>query len=179
MGFFASKKANFTDFPTAFVSLRDKMQTTWHEINHESNVMLCGKTVALHSWFDSTAEVALLGVMKTGGTTHSHEHRALLGMPDLTEAGLTDAWAYVQKLQEELVQADEDHGFTIISLTIATQNLDTKLHKAIHKMYNDVQYRGAQAGWSNIRVCVVDLATGKCVTDKCGAVLGNLVKSLL
>lgn len=166
------------DFSTSFIALRDRLCSRLDAaFQVRQNDTVCGRAAALHAWFDSDAEAKFMGVISLGGSvTHSHEHRLLYAVPQLTEQALADWWAFAHQCQRELVQADANHQFTLISLILVYETAEPRALRRLRRLSSEVNYRKPQFGWSSIRLCAADAASGKTTTNRMGVPLAELLR---
>ncbi|MDO4270867.1 MAG: hypothetical protein Q4C72_08105 [Eubacteriales bacterium] len=168
------------DFSVAFVELRDRMLTGQDkQFIHRQNAEVAGRTAALLSCFSVSAERKLLGVMPTGGVSHAHEYRLLFAVPVLGERELDDWWRYALAAEDELVQADASHEFSIVSVILATGEVDKAVQKKLKRFSGERRYGGGQNGWSSVRLAAVDLTENKAHTNRMGEPLKNVLKPIL
>lgn len=169
------------DFSTYLVALRDRMTAGLEKpFRSELGVAVCGRVAALHAWFDANANPKLLGLVQIGGApTHSHEHRLLFAVPELTEQALDDWWNYARKVQEELVRPDAAHGFTLISLVLLYQTAEPRALRRMRRLASEVSYGKPGAGWSSIRLAAVEAGTGKITANRLGAALTDVLRPAL
>ncbi|MCQ5130794.1 hypothetical protein NE562_14085 [Butyricicoccus faecihominis] len=168
------------DFSTEFIALRDRLRAG-QDAKFESteNMSLLGRMAALYSTFSLKEERKILGIMPTGGTSHAHEYRALFAAPTLDETGLNDWWEYAKQLENDLVEADLSHEFSIISLILVAEQLDRTVQKKLKRLGQERHYDKPQNGWSTIRFAVVELPARKIHTNRMGEPLKNILKPLL
>ena len=108
------------DFSTEFVALRDRLiETQDKAFRTQTNVEVAGRMAALCSSFTIKSARKILGLMPTGGVGHAHEYRLLFAVPKLGEDELADWWAYAERVFETLVEPDENHDFSIVSVILA------------------------------------------------------------
>lgn len=86
--------------------------------------------------------------------------------------------AYFQagnKIRHALAEPTErGHTYTLIDLVLCTDAIPSDLRKKLRRHSDVIHYKDeAGTGWSEVRVCVVDLSTGEIVTNKDGGPLKN------
>ena len=168
------------DFPTEFIALRDRIQKMqFKEFETQENAMVGGRMAALFSTFGLSEERKILGLMPTGGATHAHEYRLLFAAPALDEAGLDDWFAYIGRLEQELVEPDAAHDFSLISLLLVCDEVAKPLQKKVRKFAHETRYARPQAGWSSARVALIDLGARKIYTNHFGDSLKNVIAPVL
>ncbi len=169
------------DFSSAFVSLRERMSEGQDkQFENRMNVEVAGRTAALLSSFGVASQRKLLGMVPMGGATHAHEYRLLFAAPGLTEQGLADWWEYALAAEQELVQPDTTHEFSLVSLILAADGVDRAMQKKIKRFAAERHFSGAdQSGWSAVRIAVADLSTGKVHTNALGEPLRGILKPFL
>ncbi len=99
---------------------------------------------AICSSFTIKSERKILGLMPTGGVGHAHEYRLLFAVPKLGADELADWWAYAEKAFETLVEPDENHDFSIVSVILAAGELE-KDAEAAEKARARAAVRGRKA----------------------------------
>lgn len=164
------------DFSTDFIALRDRMAAEQDgQFVSRVNTEVCGKMAALYSSFGMNAERKILGLVPTGGQSHAHEYRLLFAAPSLDEAGMDGWWTYVRQVESALVQPDADHVFSIVSLILVTERTDKALQKKLRRLASERKFNKPEAGWSSVRVAVVDLVARKVYTNRLGEPLKNVL----
>ena len=145
------------DFSTEFVALRDRLiETQDKAFRTQTNVEVAGRMAALCSSFTIKSARKILGLMPTGGVGHAHEYR-------LDE--LADWWAYAERVFETLVEPDENHDFSIVSVILAAGELEKDVPKRLKKLAHEQQFEGGKHGWGSVRMACVDLEAHKlCVS---------------
>lgn len=87
----------------------------------------------------------------------------------LDEQKLDEYIALFKRLQDECVLCtDPTHEFTLISFVLCTQNVERKMEKKIKRIRDSRRYKKDKYGWSELRLCVVDLAQGKYICNHMG-----------
>ena len=168
------------DFSTEFVALRERIvQEQDKAFVCKQNVEVAGRVAALVSTFDSVAQRKLLGVVPTGGSSHAHEYRLLFAVPTLDETTLDDWWEYALQVEQALVQPDLGHDFSLVSVILATGAVSRPVQKKLRKLASERQYKGAQAGWSSVRIAVVGLEGRDIHTNRMGDSLKNILKPIV
>ncbi len=166
-------------FPEKFVEFRDKLKNGQaEEFTSCENVQVAGRTVALKSSCSITSERRVLGIMPAG-EGHAHEHRLLLAAPVLDVQAVHEWWKYGCEALDELVHPDEKHSFTIISLILAAQSVESGAVKILRRSYEHLDYAAWKSGWASLRAAAVELGSGKIYTSRDGAPLKNILKPLL
>ncbi len=166
-------------FPEKFVEFRDRIKNGQaEEFTARENVEVAGRTVALKSSCSITSERRVLGIMPAG-VGHAHEHRILVSVPVLDERTLLEWWRYGGRVMDELTHPDDTHSFTIISLILAVQSVESKAVKMLRRSYEHRDYAACHGGWASLRAAAVELDTGKIYTSRDGAPLKNILKPLL
>ena len=168
------------DFSTEFVALRDRIvQEQDKAFVCKQNIEVAGRVAALVSTFDSIAQRKLLGVVPTGGSSHAHEYRLLFAVPTLDETALEDWWEYALQVEQALVQPDMGHDFSLVSVILVTGSVSRPVQKKLRKLASERQYKGAQAGWSSVRIAVVGLEGRDIHTNRMGDSLKNILKPIV
>lgn len=166
------------DYSAALVALRDRLAAGLTAPFHtEQNVPVCGRVCALHAWFDEAAEAKFMGLLSMGGAvTHSHEHRMLFAVPDLTDEALDDWWAFARCCQDELVCPDAAHQFTLISFYLVYGAASPRALRRLRRLSSEINYKKPQFGWSSIRLCAVEAGSGKTTVNRMGKPLAELLR---
>lgn len=168
------------DFSTEFVALRDRLlQGQDKAFVSTVNAAVAGRIAALTSTFDITAQRKLLGLVPTGSSSHAHEYRLLFAVPELDEAALADWWDYALQAEQALVQPDANHEFSMVSVILATGSVPRPVQKKLRRLSSERQYKGAQAGWSSLRMAVVGLEGHEVYTNRMGESLKNILKPIV
>ena len=168
------------DFYTEFFAVRDKLLHGQDAHFHSrQNVSVAGRPAALLSEFTSRSPRCILGLMPTGASGHAHEYRLLFAVPVLDEAALADWWQYAGQVCDELVQPDENHDFSLISLILAAGQIDKAAAKKLKKLSDERKFDSGKHGWASIRLAVIDLPTHKIHTNRMGDSLKNILQPLL
>lgn len=86
--------------------------------------------------------------------------------------------AYFQagnKIRHALAEPTErGHTYTLIDLVLCTDAIPSDLRKKLRRHSDVIQYKDeAGTGWSEVRICVVDLNSGEIITNKDGGPLKN------
>ena len=71
---------------------------------------------------------------------------------------------------------DPAHGFSMVSMVVLTDHApDRALQKAIRKYKHEETRKRPKDGygWCSCRLCIVDMSTGMCYTNRHGSALGN------
>lgn len=164
------------DFSTDFITLRDRMAAGQDgQFVSRVNTEVCGKMAALYSALGLDAERKILGLVPTGGKSHAHEYRLLFAAPALDEAQLDGWWDYIRQVENELVRPDADHVFSMVSLILVAEQTDKKLQKKLRRLAAERKFDKPAAGWSSVRIAVVDLAAHKIYTNRLGETLKNVL----
>lgn len=169
------------DFSSYFAALRDNMEKGLDPaFTAVHNVSVEGRLTALHAWFDSSAEQKLLGLISVGTSElHSHEHRLLFSVPHLDQDALDDWWAYSLKLQQALVPSDAYHLFTLVSVVLVCGSCEPAALRRLRRLRSEQNYELPRAGWSSVRLALIDASTGKISTNRAGAPLTALLRPAL
>ena len=168
------------DFSTEFVALRDRLiETQDKAFRTQTNVEVAGRMAALCSSFTIKSARKILGLMPTGGVGHAHEYRLLFAVPKLGEDELADWWAYAERVFETLVEPDENHDFSIVSVILAAGELEKDVPKRLKKLAHEQQFEGGKHGWGSVRMACVDLEAHKLCVSRMGDSLKNIMKALL
>ena len=158
------------DFSTEFVALRDRLLETQDKaFRTQTNVEVAGRK----------SERKILGLMPTGGVGHAHEYRLLFAVPKLGADELADWWAYAEKAFETLVEPDENHDFSIVSVILAAGELEKDVPKRLKKLAHEQQFEGGKHGWGSVRMACVDLEAHKLCVSRMGDSLKNIMKAVL
>lgn len=114
-----------------------------------------------------------------GGVGHAHEYRLLFAVPKLGADELADWWAYAEKAFETLVEPDENHDFSIVSVILAAGELEKDVPKRLKKLAHEQQFEGGKHGWGSVRMACVDLEAHKLCVSRMGDSLKNIMKAAL
>nr|WP_297171978.1 hypothetical protein [uncultured Agathobaculum sp.] len=168
------------DFSTEFVAFRDRLLASQDKAFITSlNARVAGRAVAALSSFGLDSERKLLGVVPLGGKSHAHEYRLLFAVPVLSEPLLQDWWQYTEAAEHELVQPDENHEFSILSIIIASETIDPGVPKKLRRLAGGRDFTNVGRGWSTIRLAAVDLAGRRIYTNRMGSSLKNILNPVL
>lgn len=169
------------DFATEFVALRDRMQAgQGAAFVSRQNEEVAGRVAALLSSFGVSEQRKVLGLMPMGGENHSHEYRLLFAVPALGGPEVDDWWDYAARAEQELVQPDAAHGFSIVSLILAAGSVDKEAQKKLKKLAGGQRrFSGEQSGWSTVRAAAVDLSERKIYTTRPDGALKNVLAPFL
>ena len=169
------------DFSAAFVALRDRMEQGQDTaFASRRNAEVAGRTAALVSEMNMAEERKILGMMPTGATSHAHEYRLLFAAPGLDAARLEDWWRYALDAEALLVQPDERHTFSLVSLVLAVENAPRETVKRLRRLSAERKYgRNGSCGWSSIRVALLDLGSGQVHTNRAGDMLRDVLRPFL
>ena len=155
------------DFSTEFVALRDRLiETQDKAFRTQTNVEVAGRMAALCSSFTIKSARKILGLMPTGGVGHAHEYRLLFAVPKLGA-------------DETLVEPDENHDFSIVSVILAAGELEKDVPKRLKKLAHEQQFEGGKHGWGSVRMACVDLEAHKLCVSRMGDSLKNIMKAVL
>lgn len=168
------------DFSTEFVALRDRLLAAQDKaFRTEKNAELEGRMAAFSSAYTIKSARKILGLMPTGGVGHAHEYRLLFAVPQLDADGLADWWEYAQRAFTALVQPDDNHDFSIVSVILAAWEVDKEVPKRLKKLALEQQFSGGKQGWGSVRMAAVDLSGRKVHVSRTGDALKNIIKPLL
>lgn len=168
------------DFATEFTALRGRLREGQDKkFESTENKPLSGRIAALYSTFSLHEDRKILGIMPTGGTSHAHEYRALFAAPTLDEVSLNEWWEYAKQLENDLVEPDRSHEFSIVSLILVAEQIDRAAQKKLKRLGQERHYDKPQNGWSTIRFAVVELPARKVYTNRMGEPLKNILKPIL
>lgn len=168
------------DFSSLFDRLLDLAEQDMRpHFSLQRDTLVEGRWVALEAFFDLDGERKTFGLIPTGRRTHCHERCLFIPIEHLTEEDLAEALSYITRVHDHLVAPDKTHEFSLFSLVIVSDGVDKKLRKPLHKYIHDVRHKPPHAGWSSVRVAVVDLPRGTVRTNHMGAALGDRLKPTL
>ena len=68
---------------------------------------------------------------------------------------LADWWAYAERVFETLVEPDENHDFSIVSVILAAGELEKDVPKRLKKLAHEQQFEGGKHGWGSVRMACV------------------------
>ena len=166
------------DFSVEFIALCDRMEQGQDRVfASRRNAAVAGRMAALVSEMNMTEERKILGIMSTGMTSHAHEYRLLFAAPTLDAAGLADWWRYALDAEQALVQADERHSFSLVSVVLVAERVEKEAAKRLKRLSAERKY-GAN-GWSSIRFAVVEIGGGKVYTNREGETLRGILLPFL
>ena len=92
---------------------------------------------------------------------------------------LADWWAYAEKAFDTLVEPDENHDFSIVSVILAAGELEKDVPKRLKKLAHEQQFEGGKHGWGSVRMACVDLEAHKLCVSRMGDSLKNIMKAAL
>lgn len=168
------------DFSAEFVALRDRMvQALDKAFVTKQNTEVAGRVAASFSQFDAISHKKLLGLVSLNASSHAHEYRLLFAAPELDEAALEDWWEYAKRAEQELVQPDTAHDFSILSLILVTQQAGRDVQKKLRRLSAERQFEGGKHGWSSVHIAVVDLGAHKVYTNRMGGPLKNILQPIV
>ena len=167
------------EFAQKFIALREALRAQCPaEFSHENNAVLCGRTVALHSFARVTIKQKILGLMETKNLIYSTERRVYALEPNpLTENTIQDWWSYGCRIVDELSQPEAGHQFSMVSLMLACPQVDARVARKIRRLRHEVEYNQTKLGWVSLRFAVIELTTGRIYTNSMGSPLANILKS--
>jgi len=162
------------DFPEMFVAFRETLRDGQDKafISHE-NIQVAGRTAALKSSYGLTSERRMLGLIPMG-TGHAHEHRLLFAAPELDADSLFDWWNYSINALDELVEIDDTHEFTILSLILACDKIDPQVVKKMKRLSYE---KNLSEGWISMRAIAVELGSRNIYASRTGGPLREIVRA--
>ena len=92
---------------------------------------------------------------------------------------LADWWAYAERVFETLVEPDENHDFSIVSIILAAGELEKDVPKRLKKLAHEQQFEGGKHGWGSVRMACIDLEAHKLCVSRMGDSLKNIMKAVL
>lgn len=138
-----------------------------------------GRIAALTAEYSVNEKKKLMGLMPTGTTSHCHEYRLLYAVPSMDLAALEDWWEFARGLQQEIVPVDPLHEFSMVSLILIAGEVEKDAIRKLKGKTSELRYDKPNAGWSSVRVAVVDLDTRKIHVNRMGAPLRDILKKLV
>lgn len=138
-----------------------------------------GRVAALTAEYSMSDKKKLMGIMPTGSTSHCHEFRLLYAVPTMDLAALEDWWEFSRGVQREIVPADPLHEFSMVSLILVAGEVDKAVIRKLKGKTSELRYDKPNAGWSSLRVALVDLESRKIHVNRMGAPLRDLIKDLV
>lgn len=78
-----------------------------------------------------------------------------------------------------LVEPDENHDFSIVSVILAAGELEKDVPKRLKKLAHEQQFEGGKHGWGSVRMACVDLEAHKLCVSRMGDSLKNIMKAVL
>ncbi|MCB6366132.1 hypothetical protein LI291_08105 [Intestinibacillus massiliensis] len=169
-----------TDFAAATARLLElAAQDMGEHFTLRRDALVEGRYVALDAAFDLDGERKPFGLIPTGVTTHCHERCLFVPAEKLTAEGLDEALGYITRVHDNLVAPDGSHEFSLFSLVLVTADFDRALLRRLKKFSHDMRHEAPAAGWSAVRVAVVDLSKNAILTNKMGGPLGDRLKPTL
>ena len=138
-----------------------------------------GRVAALTAEYSTSEKKKLMGIMPLNTTSHCHEYRLLYAAPSMDLAALEDWWEFARDVQKEIVPVDPLHEFSMVSLILVSGEVDKAVIHKLKGKISELRYEKPDAGWSSIRVALVDLEHGKIYINRMGAPLRALIKDLI
>lgn len=138
-----------------------------------------GRVAALTAEYSVSEKRKLMGIMPTGSTSHCHEFRLLYAVPSMDTAALEDWWEFARGVQKEIVPVDPLHEFSMVSMIFVAGEVDKAVIRKLKSKASELRYDKPNAGWSSVRVALVDLESRKIHVNRMGAPLRDLIKDLL
>ena len=80
---------------------------------------------------------------------------------------------------ETLVEPDENHDFSIVSVILVAGELGKDVPKRLKKLAHEQQFEGGKHGWGSVRMACVDLEAHKLCVSRMGDSLKNIMKAAL
>lgn len=97
---------------------------------------------------------------------------------ELTEERLNDLLELADRVRDELTDyRSPAHKYTMVGLVICTDTLAPKLKKQVQRFSSIKRYEPQGNGWSEIRLCAVELNTGEIACNKEGKALKHRLTS--
>ncbi|MGM9611870.1 MAG: hypothetical protein ACI3XZ_00050 [Butyricicoccus sp.] len=138
-----------------------------------------GRVAALTAEYSISEKRKLMGIMPTGSTSHCHEFRLLYAVPTMDLAALEDWWEFARGVQREIVPVDPLHEFSMVSLILVSGEVDKAVIRKLKGKASELRYDKPNAGWSSVRIALVDLESRKIHVNRMGAPLRDLIKDLV
>lgn len=96
----------------------------------------------------------------------------------LTEDKLDEYLELSVAMRDELAEPDaEGHQYTMLGLVLCTDDFKPELEKKVKKFSKVLKYKEPQTGWSEVRLCVVDLKTNTVIANRDGKALKNRIEN--
>lgn len=166
------------DFPQEFVALRARLEKQQGEAFHSrQNITIADRTAALFSSMENYNTRKMLGLFSLNITRHANQYRLLFAQPTFQEDDLNSWWEYTLQVAQELVQPDETHDFSIVSLIIAVESCPRVVQKKLNKLSCEQTY--GVNGWSSVHMAIIDFSSHTVYTNRMGAPLKNILNPLL
>lgn len=169
------------DFSGAMGRFLQCAQTDMNKTFHITrDALVAGRWVPLEAWFDVEGERKPFGILPTGNFTHCFEYCLFLPAEQLGAAELAAFLDFALRAHDELVDPNEQHEFTIVSLVLLTAGpVDRAALRRLKRFSCERQYKRPQQGWSSVRVAAVDLEGRTIVSNRFGSALADRLKPTL
>lgn len=138
-----------------------------------------GRIAALSAEYSINEQKKLMGLMPLNTSSHCHEFRLLYAVPSMDLAALEDWWEFACGLQKEIVPVDPMHEFSMVSLILVSGEVSRDAARKLKGKASELRYEKPNAGWSSVRIALVDLDSRKIHINRMGAPLRDLLKNLV
>lgn len=138
-----------------------------------------GRIAALYAEYSVDEKKKLMGLMPLNMSSHCHEYRLLYAVPSMDVTALEDWWEFARDLQKEIVPIDPMHEFSMVSLILVAGDVTRDAARKLKGKASELRYEKPNAGWSSIRIALVDLDSRKIHVNRMGAPLRDTIKNLI
>ncbi len=169
-----------SEFETRFASFLEQQKEIHKEDFHISNrSCAAGHAFPLMVSFRNTDRSYMMNIKGAPSNPNvCAEYCFYEPCQTLTEELLDVYLELAVAMRDELAEPDvEGHQYTMLGLVLCTEHLPVELEKKIRRFSKVLRYKEPQTGWSEVRLCVVDLANQKIVANKDGKALQNRIEN--
>ena len=167
------------DIYTQATSYLDAFQEDMHRNFHlVSNAEYGDRHFPLYGVLQIEETATLL--QRNGKSAISYEFCYFDVCEQLDAAALEAYWQVIEDMAARYVPwAERSHSFSMLSMVVLTGSApDKTLTKQLRKYKHEEKRKKPEDGygWCSGRLCVVDMSTGNCYTNRHGSALANRVK---
>lgn len=145
----------------------------------ERNVSFATRTFDGHAQFRQDGERYVLTKRAKLWGISIFEHLLFQHIDHLDEATLEDYLSFMRTDALQKVELVPDHMTTYLSLVLIADSVDDQALRTLKKTSFRKNFALGFKGWADLRLCAVDLARGKVVTNAQGKELGKVVAANL
>lgn len=157
-------------------AFQDDMRQNFHLI---SNAEYGDRRFPLYGVLQIEETATLL--QRNGKSAISYEFCYFDVCEQLDAAALDDYWNVIEDMSVRYVPwTERSHSFSMLSMVVLVDGApDKALTKQLRKYKHEEKRKKPEDGygWCSGRLCIVDMSTGNCYTNRHGSALGNRVKA--